>query len=389
MNQIKLIRLFISCPSDIVDEIESIKSIIEETNKLSGKQNSFRLEFINWKQDTFTDVGIDGQDVINRQVEDNYDILVGIIWQKLGTPTLRDISGTVEEINNAIRNINKNQLVYFKTKTPDNLNDINIEELQRIKKYKEDLQKLGVLYKEFSSVDEFEVLFRLNINELITSKYLISQIQKNTTENKLDDYSEILSLITDVENKNEEIYDIDILEFVESTTITIDEVTKSLTAIGDCVNNLTITLNKSTDELNKTNRIKDNRLRLELGGKIATHLSEDINIFNNKIELEIKKLSENLNAGIQLYSKAIVAAEFYSPDSIEELIRVFIVLKSGMKSSVENCAKMLQAVISWPPINSKFNKSKRNTEIVLKDLTKVILDGLILIEEIFKQHKLI
>ena len=138
MNEIKLIKLFISCPSDIIDEQDSIQFVTNEINKTSGKHNNFYLELLNRKVDTYTQIGEDAQDVINNQIDSQYDILIGVLWQKIGTQTNRDKSGTIEEINRSIKN-NKEFLIYFKTLPPDSLNSININELSKIQDFKNEL----------------------------------------------------------------------------------------------------------------------------------------------------------------------------------------------------------------------------------------------------------
>ena len=111
MKQIQKIRLFISCPGDIKEEINSVNLIAEEINKTSGRQNDYMLECLHWKLDTYTEVAEDPQEVINNQLDKEYDILVGLVWQKIGSPTKRDKSGTIEEISRAI--LNKKKITYL------------------------------------------------------------------------------------------------------------------------------------------------------------------------------------------------------------------------------------------------------------------------------------
>lgn len=178
MRRINQIKIFISYPGDIEDELNSIEQIVHEINKTTGEQNKFNLELLNWKSDTYTQIGEDVQDVINKQIDPQYDILIGLLWQKVGTPTKRDKSGTIEEINRAISNNDVEQLIYFKTTPPENLDQIDIDQLLKIRQFKNDLTTKGVLYKEFNSIKKFESIFRINLTNLIIDKIITSKESK-------------------------------------------------------------------------------------------------------------------------------------------------------------------------------------------------------------------
>ena len=64
-------------------------------------------------------------------IDSEYDILVGIFWKRIGTPTKREKSRTVEEIYTAIDNVKKRYLL-FKTTPLENLNLIDLEQLDKI-----------------------------------------------------------------------------------------------------------------------------------------------------------------------------------------------------------------------------------------------------------------
>ena len=100
--------------------------------------------------------GTDAQDVINEQINGEYDVFIGIFWQRFGTPTSRYESGTLEEYENAKKKYendkeNTHIMMYFKTEGSLNIYDIDVEQLKKLKKVlkikyqKED----GLLYSEF------------------------------------------------------------------------------------------------------------------------------------------------------------------------------------------------------------------------------------------------
>lgn len=387
MKEIKQIKIFISCPGDIIDELSSIQLIIEEINKTSGKQNLYNLELLNWKTDTYTQVGTDAQEVITNQLESEYDILVGLLWQKIGTPTKREKSGTIEEINRAISNDEKEQLIYFKTTPPDNLNLIDPDQLSKINSFKKELSSKGVLYKEFISTINFESLFRINLTNLIIEQVLAPKkrlAETKPSKTNEDKYSSITDLITEVENKDEDTLGLDIFNLVEETTSYLNMISASLSSMTNSLKDLTTNLTKRTEELRKFIKIKDDRLRISKVKTVANLLANELDEFNNRINNELPVFSENFTAVGHAYSKVMLAASSYDYEDTSGIKESAIKFRDSVEDSTEGCATLLRAVMKWPPVNPKFNKSKRETELTLKNLTKEMLEGLILLNEAIK-----
>ncbi|HMH10743.1 MAG TPA: hypothetical protein VK553_08550, partial [Candidatus Nitrosopolaris rasttigaisensis] len=265
MKNINQINLFISCTNEIKEEIDSIKLIVEEINKTSGKQNGYIIASLNWNLDTYTQIGEDAQEVINNQLGSGYDILVALLWQRIGTPTKRHKSGTIEEISNAIDK-RKEFLIYFKTTPPDNLNLIDLKQLAKINSFKDELKGKGVLYKEFNKIDGFESLFRINVLNLINDKFLDLNARQHKTLNDpiiKDRYGSISSLIELVESKEQDpAISLDTFQLVEQIVAYFQRVTSSLISMTAIYNGLTAKMSARTVELNRLKAIKDNSLRL-------------------------------------------------------------------------------------------------------------------------------
>ncbi len=384
MKDIKQINLFISCPGDIKDEINSIEVIVKEINKTFGEISNFKIQIVHWNEDTYTDIGEDGQEIINNQID--YDILIGILWMKLGTPTKRDKSGTVEEINRAVKNPKKQQLIYFKTATPNNLNLINTSELNDIMLFKKELSN-KLLYKEFESIEKFETLFRLNLSSLIKDKFIGEQkSDENSTEislpNKDVKYQNIVSLINEIESSTKGDFEgLDIFEINENGYDCFDKITNNLTTLTGYLNKLTVNLNNGTEEINKANNIKDTRLKLSRAKKVVNLLSNELDEFNDEINSELPNFSKNLKEVGKTTSDIFLTLRSYSEADEYNIESNTIAFRDSMENAMNSTAEMLKEVMKWPPINLKFNTSKRNTEVTLKDLTKELMFGLTLIDE--------
>lgn len=390
MKQVKQIKLFISCPGDITHELDSIKLVVDEINKTAGEQNSYVLRLLNWKTDTYTQIGSDAQEVINTQIEKQYDILIGLLWLRLGTPTKRDKSGTVEEINRALNNNEKEQLIYFKTASPADITKINPEELLEINQFKQDLGNKGVLYHEFPSTSKFETLFRIQLTKLIFDKLSGSDTTPNNLDNENlpeiveDKYSHITSLIAEVENFDEKEVEIDIFNTVEIAQTHLNLVTTSLTSMSESMNDWTLKMESRTKEINTINNIKDERLKVAKQKTVINLLATELLDFNNRIQNELPIFSENFRKVGSSYSKVFLIAKSFNAGEVDSIKESARGLLEASESSLEGLASMLRSIMEFPPLNFKFNKAKREAEITIKDLTVETMEGVKLLNEALK-----
>src|SRR5258706_4385865 len=95
------LSVFISCPSDMVEERAVIRAAVDEVNSVL-EPNKILLRAIDWENDLVPGIGPDPQLVINSQIQGNYDIYLGILGARFGTRTSRAGSGTEEEFRNAL-----------------------------------------------------------------------------------------------------------------------------------------------------------------------------------------------------------------------------------------------------------------------------------------------
>jgi len=92
------LKVFLSSPGDLVEERRAFKDVIEDLNQILANTD-VRLDLVMWETDTYPSLGNDAQSIINEQIDDDYDIFVGLMWIRFGTQTPRAGSGTEEEFN--------------------------------------------------------------------------------------------------------------------------------------------------------------------------------------------------------------------------------------------------------------------------------------------------
>ena len=113
-----LYKLLISCPSDIENEINIIKNAVENFNKTLGDAINIKIETLYWKDDVIPQMGEDGQSIITNQIVKEADAVIAIFGEKLGSPTPRYESGTIEEIEEMLKE-EKQVFLYFSNKPID------------------------------------------------------------------------------------------------------------------------------------------------------------------------------------------------------------------------------------------------------------------------------
>jgi hypothetical protein len=106
--------------------------------------------------------------MINEKLVAEADLLIGVFWTRLGTPTESFDSGTVEEIELHIK-AGKPTMLYF-SEEPVAMASVDRDEYERLQSFKKTCQSRG-LYHHFESPAQFaEDLNRhlaITINELI------------------------------------------------------------------------------------------------------------------------------------------------------------------------------------------------------------------------------
>src|SRR5262249_37555308 len=97
----------------------------------------------------YPSLGVDAQKVVNEQIGE-YDIFVGIMWKRMGTPTTTAKSGTEEEFRRDYEKWQKNKsfpvLFYFcQEPSPPPQTSEEVEQLAKLVKFRNELSSLGLV----------------------------------------------------------------------------------------------------------------------------------------------------------------------------------------------------------------------------------------------------
>lgn len=127
-------RVLIASPSDVEEEREIAVRVIQEWNDLHAHTRGVVLLPLRWETHSAPEYGVRPQEVINRAIVDQCDLLIGIFWTRIGTSTGVAESGTLEEIARVAK-AGKPIMLYF-SKIGMDPEQIDVAQLNKLKDFK-------------------------------------------------------------------------------------------------------------------------------------------------------------------------------------------------------------------------------------------------------------
>jgi hypothetical protein len=159
-------RILIASPSDCVKERSSIPEIIYSWNSVHSFHTGIILEPVMWETHAIPEMGNRPQEIINNQIVDSCDFLIGAFWTRIGTATGDHVSGTAEEINR-LRNQGKKIFLYFSS-IPVVPDSIDPDQYKTLIEYKKSLRDQGITF-EYSDIGEFREMLQRHLSSLMAS----------------------------------------------------------------------------------------------------------------------------------------------------------------------------------------------------------------------------
>lgn len=159
-------NVMIASPGDVASERSIVRDVIYEWNAVNSNTRKIVLLPVGWESHSSPEMGSKPQAIINEQILGKCDLMVGVFWTRIGTPTDEYASGTVEELERHIES-GKPTMLYFSSQ-PVAMDTADLDQVASVKKFKAECQRRG-LYESYDSLADFRTkLYRqlqLKVNE--------------------------------------------------------------------------------------------------------------------------------------------------------------------------------------------------------------------------------
>ena len=371
----KVFSVFVASPADVQEEREQLEEIISELNVTWSRELGIRLDLVRWETHAYPGMAEDPQAVINEQIPQDYDLFIGIMWSRYGTPTGRAGSGTVEEFQRTKERHDADPtsvkiMFYFKDAAlaPSK---IDPEQLAQVNAFQISLGEEGALYWKFKDMKEFEKLLRIHLTRQVQAW---NKHGENTDKAMKGEPPQ--HVMVDLEHREDD--DLGLIDLIEIYDDRFKELGEICQRLGKSTEELGERISARTKELNDV--MVRGELDRQLAKRMMARAAADMDQYVERVKAEIPLFSRNLDEGMNALIKTTeLIVDFGVSESDRTQARgaleATIILRDTLVSTEDVTNQFRMSVSSIPRITSVLNKSKRRVTMVLDRLIEQLRTG--------------
>ena len=157
-------RVFLASPGDVPAEREALSRVVDEVNVTTAPLVDCRLEAVRWETHSAPDAGRP-QQVINKQISE-YDVFIGVMWRRFGTPSGVAGSGTEEEFRIAYKRWEESHqlaLMFYFCEAPFYPKTLDeLDQMKRVLRFRQELDRKALTWS-YEDHGLFEAIIRKHL----------------------------------------------------------------------------------------------------------------------------------------------------------------------------------------------------------------------------------
>lgn len=349
-----IVQVFVASPSDVQQEREILETLIDELNQLWSTLLGVTFELLRWETHVHPSFGADPQSIVNEQIGDSYDVFIGILWGRFGTPTPRALSGTAEEFERALTRLKENGrtpevMVYFKD-APLSPSKIDTAQLQLVQDFRDSLSGRGGLYSVFEDESGFESSLRAHLAAL-AKKWTSANAPTTVTTPQVTK--------TPINTIADDHDDLGFFDHAETYMSKMPQMVSAFLTIGEATVIITEQLDQREAEMQQLNNASPD---MKSKRDLLTKLTDNINTYTEILNVQLPLMtSSRKEAMLALTGALTLYGEFGITDRTELLdlftqLQDFASIASKMRGSL---AGVRSSAATLPQLTADLNKAKR------------------------------
>lgn len=375
------LRVLVASPSDVEAERIVLAEVVEKFNSINRDNENVRLELVRWESDTHPAVGADPQEVINKQIGEDYDIFLGIMWARFGSQTPRADSGTEEEFDRAYKRWKANprdiRIMFYFKKADIPMDNIDPEQFSKVRSFKSKLSDQGALYHEFATAEDFRDKVTIHLSSVVGDWIKSNQAEFESRAEPPKDKSgspghDPLANLTSLNDHGD---DESLIELIESGEDEVDEVTEILNRIANVTSELGNKIHARTAELSK-HVANAGAPEIKTIKRISNRVSEDFELYVTQMSSEIPRFQSKYSKAMDTFGRIamLVQTDFQTDsnqsESIQTLHNSTLQYQEVLKTASDSVRGFQNGLAKFPRMTAKLNRARNRTIAILADLLK-------------------
>jgi hypothetical protein len=249
-------------------------------------------------------------------------------------------------------------MMYFR-QTPVPIEEIDTVSIGLIRKLRSDLKTQGILYQDYSTIEEFQKLIRIQLSRQIidlSENHKVGEITLEKIEQTIVIPREELGL----------------LDYLEQGEESFSNIKDSILRMSEAIGWMGKKFIERTEEINLHTKLNPN-----LSTKTRIHLidlaANDLDSFVNRLNVEIPIFAETYRNGIDNFSNVLKISMELKSDELEDIeaaLQSMDFLINTMSDSRSQCADFRDMFTTFPSMTKNFNQAKRLSAKTIDDLIK-------------------
>jgi hypothetical protein len=269
-----VIDVFVSYPSDMEEERNKLRDVISELNRTSRRR--YYLNLIDWKTHSVPAIGNHAQETINEISPESAQIFIGLMGARFGTATPSANSGTEDEFNRAVTRHNEDPdanriMFYFRTAPPSSLDEIDLEQLAKVRDFKASLKSSGLIW-DFDTLAQFEVDIRV---------HLLQEAQRiaESATSEGNGEAECKQSSTSEPSEDAPGY-LEYLSIAEDSSGILNEIVQS---IGEDTTAIGLRMRERTEELETIGKMRNSTMARSKLAALVNHAATDLTMYASSL----------------------------------------------------------------------------------------------------------
>jgi hypothetical protein len=400
------LTVFVSGPGGVDAEKAAVRVAVEEINRRSEKTHAVTLRVVAWPDDVRPGVNVDPQSEINQQIE-SFDIYMGIIGSRFGTPTGRSGSGTEEEFEGALAKFTSDStsvrlLFYFRRGATDPFS-IDPVQLQKVQEFRQGLGSRGVLYRDFQDTSDFSKQVREHLDGLIIDEWqgdkwlqTIPAVPPREPESYLQVAMPVgTTAQLDETSDQDDDEELGLFEYMAAFQQSSDAIVGVMGAILQDTSRVAEEIRSRTDEserinveLGKHTGVGGSRAQQQFliqATEVVDHAARDLDYYTMAMTPNVEQFRALIRAMFDNMRRAFRAGRELGPRDHASDRQALVDLIPVLRRSTEQLMSFQTSITRVPALTGRFKRSRRRAAAILgkmvAEMSFAIQEAAALLEE--------